>query len=142
VTAGIVVVDTNVVVSGLLTSDERAPTARLLDAMLSGELRFLLSVDLLAEYREVLLRPAIRQRHGLDERGVDALLTALAENAVVCEPIDPPSPPPDPGDLHLWSILAARQDAVLITGDRALLDDPPPWTTVISPAGFVVRDEL
>ena len=53
------VVDTNVVVSGLITSDATAPTARILDAMLRGELRFLLSEELLSEYRSVLLRPKI-----------------------------------------------------------------------------------
>ena len=53
------VVDTNVVVSGLLTSVADAPPAMLLDAMLAGRVSFLLSTDLLAEYRDVLLRPAI-----------------------------------------------------------------------------------
>jgi uncharacterized protein len=137
VTAAVVVVDTNVVVSGLLTSDDGAPTVSILNAMLTGEIRVLLSVDLLAEYRVVLLRPAIRSRHGLEESGVDAILTAIAENAVVCEPLEPPTAPPDSGDHHLWSILAARGDAVLVTGDRALLDGAPSWAMVITPRDFV-----
>jgi hypothetical protein len=43
------VVDTNVVVEGLLTKDPAAPTARILDGMLAGSFPFILSVVLLAE---------------------------------------------------------------------------------------------
>ena len=129
----VAVVDSNVVVSGLLTSDGGAPTATILDAMLSGELWFLLSVDLLAEYREVLLRPAIQTRHRLDETEVDVFLTTIAENAVTCEPGVPPTQPPDRGDFHLWSMLASREDAVLVTGDQALVDSPPGWARVMTP---------
>jgi len=55
------VIDTNVVVSGLLTSLAASPTVRILDGMLVGAFRFLLSVELLAEYRAVLLRQKIRR---------------------------------------------------------------------------------
>jgi len=137
VTAPLVIIDTNVIVSGLLTADDGAPTAAILDHALSGEIRTVLSVDLLAEYRSVLLRPGIRSRHGLDESQIDAILTAIAENAVICDPVEPPSAPPDPGDLHLWSMLAARPDAVLVTGDQALVDDSPDWAAVVTARAFV-----
>ncbi len=136
-TAPLVIIDTNVIVSGLLTGDEGAPTATILDRALSGEIRTLLSVDLLAEYRSVLLRPGIRSRHGLDENEIDTILTAIAENAVVCEPVELPSEPPDRSDLHLWSILAARPDAVLVTGDHALIDSSPDWATIVTPRALV-----
>lgn len=131
------VIDTNVVVSGILTSDPGAPTARIVDAMLRGSLIFLLSVDLLAEYRGVLLRPAVRTRHGLDESEIDVVLTTFADRAVVREPVDPPSLPPDRGDRHLWALLAAHPGTTLVTGDRALLENPPSWASVITPADFV-----
>jgi putative PIN family toxin of toxin-antitoxin system len=137
VTAPLVVVDTNVIVSGLLTSEKGAPTAAIVDRTMTGEIRVLLSLDLLAEYRLVLLRPKIRARHGLDEIAIDAILTAIAENAVVCEPVEPPTWPPDLGDLHLWSLLAARREAVLVTGDHELVARSPKWATVITPRSFI-----
>jgi len=137
VTTPLVVVDTNVIVSGLMASDEGAPTAVVFDKMMSGEIRALLSVDLLAEYRQVLLRPAIRSRHGLDHNEIDVILTAIAENAVVCEPAKPPTVPPDRGDVHLWALLAARPEAILVTGDQALIDNAPEWATVITPREFI-----
>ena len=136
-TARVAVVDTNVVVSGLLTSGIDIPTSRILDSMLSGALRFALSIELLAEYRSVLLRTKIRSRHGLDEAQIDTILTAVAENAVICEPADPPSYPPDHGDLHLWALLAARPGAILVTGDQALVDNPPDWASVVTPRTFL-----
>jgi len=137
VNSPLVIIDTNVIVSGLLTSDEGAPTAVILDRALSGEIRTLLSVELLTEYRFVLLRPRIRSRHGLDEHQIDAILTGIAENAVVCEPVEPPSAPPDRGDLHLWSLLAARPDAVLVTGDQALVESSPDWATTVTPRALI-----
>ncbi len=138
-TARVAVVDTNVVVSGILTSGIDAPTSRILDSMLSGSLRFALSIELLAEYRSVLLRKKIRSRHGLDEVQIDTILTAIAENAVICEPANPPSFPPDHGDLHLCALLAARPGAILVTGDQDLVDNPPDWASVVTPRTFLSR---
>ncbi|HET6628252.1 MAG TPA: putative toxin-antitoxin system toxin component, PIN family [Woeseiaceae bacterium] len=127
------VVDTSVLVAGLLTPNPESPPARLLDAMLGGEVRFLLCVELLAEYRTVLLRQRIRSRHGLSVAEVDALLEALATDAIVVGIAGRNETAPDPGDNFLWQLLAARSGAGLITGDSALLERPPPRTRVISP---------
>lgn len=131
--AGVWVVDTNVIVAGLLTADGEAPTARILDAMLGGQFRFVLCIELLAEYRTVLLRKKIQQRHGLDATEVDALLEALAVNAIVADIAGRTETAPDSGDNFLWRLLAARSGAGLVTGDAALLRAPPSGTRVISP---------
>ena len=62
-----VVVDTNVLVAGLLTTEQESPTARILDGTLNGRVLFLLSPRLLAEYRAVLLRPKLTALHVLGE---------------------------------------------------------------------------
>ena len=129
----VAIVDTNVAVSGIITRDDDAPTARILDAMLAGRFLFLLSVDLLAEYRTVLLRPKIRALHGLSTTEVDVVLTRLATNGALH---DPGPAPPDPGDAHIWALLACQADTVLVTGDQALLDHPPAFARVFTPARF------
>ena len=50
------IVDTNVVVGGLLSGEAGSSTRRVLDTLLAGSLHFVVSLDLLTEYREVLLR--------------------------------------------------------------------------------------
>ena len=62
----IFIIDTNVLVAGLITAEPKSPTARVLDAMLNGSLFYLLSAELLREYRNVLLRPRIARLHGLN----------------------------------------------------------------------------
>lgn len=131
------VVDTSVVVAGLLTLDPQSPPARILDAMLGGQVRFLLCVELLAEYRTVLLRERIRARHGLAAAEVDVLLQALATDAVVVDIAGRSETAPDPGDDFLWRLLAAPPGAGLITGDAALLERPPPGARVIAPHAWV-----
>ena len=130
------VIDTNVVVAGLLTGSAESPTARILDGMCKSAFPFLLSTALLAEYREVLLRKKIRTLHALSERDVDAVLTVLASNAIVREP-EPRTGAPDAKDDHLWSLVQSEANCVLVTGDQALLASPPPNSHVLQPRQFV-----
>lgn len=130
------VIDTNVVVAGLLTGSADSPTARILDGMRKGAFPFLLSTALLAEYREVLLRKKIRALHGLIEREVDALLIAITANAIVREP-EARTGAPDAKDDHLWSLLQSQPNSVLVTGDLALAKTPPPKSRVLQPRKFV-----
>jgi uncharacterized protein len=129
------VVDTNVVVAGLITGNARSPTARILDGMRRGAFPFLLSDRLLSEYREVLLRPKIRKRHGLAASEIDRILTEIATHAIVREPAARTGAP-DAKDNHLWSLLLDLPGSVLVTGDLALGRKPPPGSDVLSPGEF------
>lgn len=133
----VVVVDANVVVSGLVTASREAPTARILDALLTGRVDFVVSIDLLAEYRRVLMRPKVRRRHALSSNEIDRILEGIAETAIVREPDPDAAPAPDRGDDHLWSLLGAVTGAVLVTGDALLRAKPPEGRSVISPRAFV-----
>lgn len=138
--ADIFIVDTNVLVAGLITAEPDSPPAKVLDAMLEGGLFYLLSPELLKEYRNVLLRPKISQRHGLNEKEIDQLLTEITANAIWREIPDPSSYPfPDPRDAHLWALLSSEPASILITGDRLLMEKPMTKTSVISPATWAMK---
>lgn len=131
------IVDTNVIVSGLISRDPESPTAKILSDMLSGDMIFILSPVLLAEYRAVLLRPAISKRHGLSEPEIDQILIELTANAKWSDPVDDPEhSPPDHRDAHLWALLAYHPEGILLTGDRLLLNRPRPGSKVILPAEY------
>lgn len=133
-----VIVDTNVVVAGLLTANDDSPVARILDGMLVAAFQFVMSEALLAEYRAVLVRPNLRKLHGLTVAEIESILTELAQHAIVLNPAPAVAPPaPDPGDQLLWDLLATRVDLLLFTGDRLLLQDSGMQGRVISPQGFV-----
>jgi putative PIN family toxin of toxin-antitoxin system len=132
----IVIVDTNVLVAGLITANAQSPTARIVDGMLRGDVVFLLSPKLLREFRAVLMRTKLVAVHGLADHDIDQLLTELAANALWREP-PARSAAPDSEDSHLWALLDAEPSAKLITGDRLLLARPHSTARVIQPADYL-----
>ena len=132
------IIDTNVLVAGLLTSRADSPVARILDGMLRPSFRFALSEALLAEYRGVLLRPKLSRLHQLAESEIDTILTTLTRHAIVL-PV-PPQPNAlvarDIGDQFLWDLLTSREDLMLITGDTLLQQTGPLQARVMAPLKF------
>ena len=136
------IIDTNVVVAGLLTSRSDSPVAQILDGMLAAAFAFVVSEALLSEYRAVLLRPKLARLHGLTADEVDSLLTDIARHAIVLVPSRGPSGgpiAPDLGDQLLWTLLATRDDLVLVTGDKLLLGDPAMQELIIQPRTLMAR---
>ena len=135
------IIDTHVVVSGLLTAHADSPVARILDSMLSAAFPFVVSEALLAEYRAVLVRPRLCKLHGLSEAEVDVILTDMVRHAIVLMPVGAEVNPraPDVGDQFLWDLLATRADLMLVTGDKLLLQDQAMQQRVILPQAFVVQ---
>ena len=146
------VVDTNVLVSGVFSAHSGSPRDRIVDAMLAGRLRFLVSEELVFEYRRVLVEPRALRRHGMREDEIDGLLGALLENAAIRTPSgggpsapealdrDLGDPPPVvPGDEHVVALLDTESLAVLVTGDRVLTDALRGWREVFSPGDFASR---
>ena len=126
------VVDTNVVVSGLISSEVSSPPALILDAMLDGKLVYLMSEQLLNEYSTVLRRENLVRLHGLNSNELELLLAELVANAMWRKPAAAHGAP-DPGDQHLWNLLAAYPKCRLLAGDQVLLKKPPAGVSVVSP---------
>jgi predicted nucleic acid-binding protein len=87
--------------------------------MLRGDLRFLLSEELLAEYRLVLLRPKIAAAHGLSAGEIDEILVRLAAHGAVRETAASNVGTRD--DAHLFALLATEAAAILVSGDARVL---------------------
>ncbi len=108
-----IVLDTNVLVSALL-SPFGAP-ARVLDAVLAGQVRLLYDDRILAEYQAVLGRG----RFGFDPHDVVALLAFIrAEGERVS------APPlglelPDADDAPFIEVAVAGRADALVTGNKA-----------------------
>jgi predicted nucleic acid-binding protein len=135
------VLDTNVLVSGIITSHPEAATARIVGAATSSRLPILLSPSLLAEYWTLLTRERIRRKHGLPDHGIEEVMRRLIQDAVI---INPPLAvsAPGPAERHAWALLLSDPESILITGDKLLITSPPAGRIVISPAVFVRRGPL
>jgi len=73
---------------------------------------FILSDDLLAEYRAVLLRPAVVARHGLTVAEVDTVLEGIVVNAGRREAGAALRPALTPAELavHMIEVLSYREN--------------------------------
>lgn len=128
-------VDTNVIVLGLIGADSNSPPARILDAMLAGDVLYLMSEDLLGEYASVLRRPSLVRLHGRTDDEIDVILSDLVANAIWRE-LAAGGDAPDTGDNHLWALLASQLQGLLVTGDRLLVENPPSGTHVVPSRHF------
>lgn len=106
------VIDTNVVVSGLLTP--QGPSARVLDAMLDGRLKLVYDARILAEYRDVLRRPRLK----LAPAKIQAFLKGvLGQTMVVPHPVTANAP--DVEDIVFVEAALATIDQTIVTGNLA-----------------------
>jgi putative PIN family toxin of toxin-antitoxin system len=106
-----VVIDTNVLVSGLL--NPFGPPGRVIDLAIAGEILVLFDDRILAEYRSVLLRP----RFGFQPDDVRILLEYLEQEGepVVARPMKLELD--DPDDLPFLEVAVAGAADSLITGN-------------------------
>jgi hypothetical protein len=109
-----VVLDTNVLVSGLIS--HKGPPGQILDAWLAGDIQLFVPQQILGELRRVLQYPriikrlAIEQATGLLEKlGTDAemVLVTIKLDVLTCDPSD---------NIYLECAVQARAD-YLVTGN-------------------------
>jgi putative PIN family toxin of toxin-antitoxin system len=127
------VLDPGVLVSALISPT--GTPAKLIAEARDGGLELVVSPLLLAELDEVLRREKFRRCVDL-ERARDYVELLRRESLHVADPEDAPSPrSADPDDDYLIA-LARRENAVLVSGDRHLLDlaDRAP---ILSPADLL-----
>jgi len=122
------VIDTNVVVSGLLTPN--GPPARILDAILDGRVKMVYDARVLAEYRDVLRRPRLK----LKPEAVATFLEALRGQMLV-SPRTIVTGGPDVNDLIFVECAIAAPDKTIVTGNLAdFPDEILHGTRVLTPA--------
>ncbi len=113
-----VVVDPNVIIAALLSPG--GGPAQIMRRWLTAEFELVVSEALLDELERALAYPRLRRRIAREE--ARELVSLLREGAVLAS--DPDSGryrSADPGDDYLLA-LAERERAVLVSGDRHLLD--------------------
>lgn len=105
------VLDTNVLVSGLLSPF--GPPGRLVDVLLSRSLRIAVDDRIECEYREVLERP----RLGLEAIRREALLAILQfQDHVIAQPRSHPTPP-DEDDIIFLEVALQTAARTVVTGN-------------------------
>jgi len=109
------VIDTNVLVSAMLTNHSDAATVQLICRMLAGDITPIYSDEIMTEYREVLGRKKFHFEISL----VDYILSAIQKFGVLIEPSATGTVLPDMKDLPFYEVVMEKHDdgAFLVTGN-------------------------
>ena len=125
-----VVIDTNVIVSALITKNPNAATTRVLELALMGEIVPLYNQNILDEYLEVLTRKKFKLKEDsiqyiiktITINGIDTLRTSFLEDM------------PDEDDRVFYELSLSEPDSLLITGNSKHF---PRTLRVVSPSEFL-----
>ena len=126
------VIDTNVIVSALITKRPDSPVLQVMQRIFSGRVCALVNEEILAEYKEVLSRPKF-------ELQAETIETVIAELQKHCMNVDaPPSGVvlPDPKDVVFYNVVLAKRDkdARLVKGN---IKHFPVCDFVVTPREFL-----
>lgn len=108
-------IDTNVLVSALLSSKDDTATVQILEKVISGEIISVYSNVIIKEYREVLSR----KKFGFSGETIEYLLSALEKYGILVEPSLSGIILPDMKDLPFFEVILEKHDdnAYLVTGN-------------------------
>ncbi len=117
-----VVIDTNVIVSGILSCNG-AP-AELLNAWRERRFLLLSSSAIVAEVRAVLQYPRIRHKYYLDDDEIEPTITLLEHDSLLVAGNSnvAGSVPDDPKDEMFLACALDGQTNIVVSGDHHLLD--------------------
>jgi putative PIN family toxin of toxin-antitoxin system len=111
------VVDTNIIVSGLITSG--TPPAKILDGIHNKRITLLISDEVISEYLRVLEYPHIRKYKKITDETISRLTALFINETERVEILNPITASPDPDDDKFLSLAVEGQADFIITGDKA-----------------------
>ncbi|MDO5480137.1 MAG: putative toxin-antitoxin system toxin component, PIN family [Candidatus Saccharibacteria bacterium] len=122
------VIDTNVVVSSLLSKGKRTAVTDFIDMMLNGDILPVASKEIFNEYEEVLRRP----KFNFSKNMVDDLIDFLRQNSIMADTWDTGMEFVDKSDLPFFEAYIAEQspETFLVTGN---IKHYPEWPYIVTP---------
>ena len=124
------VIDTNVLVSALITKNPEAATAKVVRLLLEHEFVPLYDADIIAEYEDVLHR----SKFPILKETAEALISFIIENGIESSRVNFAESMPDEDDRVFYEVSLSQEDSFLVTGN---LKHYPSSPRVITPAQFL-----
>ena len=100
------VIDTNVIVSALITKRPDSPVLQVMQRIFSGRVCVLVNDEILSEYKEVLTRPKFE----LNPESVDSVISELQKHCVNVDASESEVQLPDPKDVVFYNVVLAQRD--------------------------------
>ena len=109
-----VVIDTNIIVSALLSSKNDSATVQVMEKVFRQEIKPVYSKEIFAEYTNVLNRPKFHFSKEL----VEYMLSAIKQFGILKEPKEPVMVVlPDMKDVPFYRLVLESEDTYLVTGN-------------------------
>ena len=124
------VIDTNVLVSAMITKNPEAATAKVVRLLLDKEFIPMYDANIIAEYEDVLHR----SKFPILPEVADALISYIIEHGVETSRVNFDETMPDEDDRVFYEVTLSKEDSFLVTGN---LKHYPTSPRVITPADFV-----
>ena len=121
------VIDTNVIVSALLSHNHDSATVKVLDYLYDRVIVPVYNNEIIEEYEAVLRRP----KFNFSEETVYAVIEAIMEGGIDSRRIGSNEHLPDPKDVVFYEVALANEDSFLVTGNTKHFPKKP---FVVSPA--------
>ena len=124
------VIDTNVLVSALITHNPEAATAKVVRLLFEQSFVPMYDYDIIAEYEEVLHREKFKIRPEV----ANALISYVIEHGIEVSRTTFAEIMPDEDDRVFYEVALNKEDSFLVTGN---LKHYPTSPQVITPAEFM-----
>ena len=121
------VIDTNVLVSALLTKNPEVATIKVVEAFFYGRIIPLYNEEIINEYVDVLNRPKFHFSKAL----IEQYLEIFVERGLRAQRILSKESFPDPRDIVFYEVALSKDDAFLVTGNTKHFPNTP---IVVTPA--------
>ena len=121
------VIDTNVLVSAILTKNVQSPTLRVMEAVFERQIVPLYDNEIISEYADVLHR----KKFGFAENLINSYLNAMKKEGVLAQRVKSTEHFPDPKDIVFYEVALSKEDAFLVTGNKKHFPKKP---IVVTPA--------
>lgn len=119
----LVVIDTNVIVSALLSKHPDASTVQVIEALLDNQFTPIYNDEILSEYNDVLHR----KKFHFPESTIQALLQYFIKYGIYTNRLTTDETLPDPKDLVFYEVCMAKreEDSMLVTGNMKHFPNKP-----------------
>ncbi len=121
------VIDTNVLVSALLSRHHDAATVKILDYLYDRVIVPVYNDEIIEEYSSVLKRP----KFNFSENTICAIIEAIKEGGIDSKRIASNEQLPDPKDIVFYEVALSVEDSFLVTGNIKHFPQKP---FVVTPA--------
>jgi putative PIN family toxin of toxin-antitoxin system len=108
------VIDTNVVVSGMISSNPDAPTVGVLDCLGNKTITPLYCEEIFEEYESVLSREKFR----LPKEKVEKFIKMMKSDGISSNRRPSKEYFPDPKDIVFYEVALSKEDSFLVTGNN------------------------